>query len=86
MAHSRGVRARILGLGWCVSGNAPRSCATDRLRGRDDTLLIVGEHPNRLLCGIGTVLDLEGGAGMGKNRLLAEVARMAVGPDRPEDC
>jgi len=49
----------------------------DRVRGRDGELTLIGEHLDRLLSGVGTVVVIEGRAGMGKSRLLAEVARMA---------
>jgi DNA-binding CsgD family transcriptional regulator len=49
----------------------------DRVRGRDAELTLIGEHLDRLLSGVGTVVVIEGRAGMGKSRLLAEVAAMA---------
>src|SRR5437870_2087110 len=48
-----------------------------RVRGRDGELTALGEHLDRLLSGAGTVVLIEGAAGMGKSRLLAEVAAMA---------
>jgi DNA-binding CsgD family transcriptional regulator len=48
--------------------------STSRLRGRDTELTVIGSHLDRLLSGVGTVVVLEGHAGMGKSRLLAEVA------------
>src|SRR5260370_22258699 len=47
------------------------------VRGRDLELTALGEHLDQLLSGVGTVVLVEGGAGMGKSRLLAEVAAMA---------
>ena len=47
------------------------------VRGRDAELTILGQHLDQLLSGVGTVVLVEGGAGMGKSRLLAEVAAMA---------
>ena len=47
------------------------------IRGRDGELTTVGEQLDRLLAGEGAVLVVEGQAGMGKSRLLAEVATMA---------
>ena len=49
----------------------------ERVRGRDGELTLIGEHLGRLLSGVGTVVVIEGPAGMGKSRLLAEVASMA---------
>jgi DNA-binding CsgD family transcriptional regulator len=46
-------------------------------RGRDIELKAMGEHLDHLLSGAGTVVLIEGGAGMGKSRLLGEVAAMA---------
>src|ERR1700730_3293266 len=51
----------------------PRSNA-ERVRGRDAELTVIGSHLDRLLSGVGTVVVLEGRAGMGKSKLLAEVA------------
>ncbi|HEV3351884.1 MAG TPA: AAA family ATPase [Acidimicrobiales bacterium] len=48
-----------------------------RVRGRDGELTAVGKHLDHLLSGRGTVVLVEGAAGMGKTRLLAEVAAMA---------
>lgn len=50
---------------------------TQPVRGRDIELTALGEHLDQLLSGMGTVVLVEGGAGMGKSRLLAEVAAMA---------
>jgi DNA-binding CsgD family transcriptional regulator len=47
------------------------------IRGRDSELAVLGLHLDQLLSGIGTVVLVEGGAGMGKSRLLGEVAAMA---------
>ncbi|MGH9287232.1 MAG: helix-turn-helix transcriptional regulator [Acidimicrobiales bacterium] len=47
------------------------------IRGRDGELTAVGEQLDRLLAGEGAVLVIEGQAGMGKSRLLAEAATMA---------
>jgi DNA-binding CsgD family transcriptional regulator len=47
------------------------------LRGRDGELTILGQHLDQLLSGIGTVVLVEGAPGMGKSRLLAELAAMA---------
>ena len=38
---------------------------------------MLGQHLDQLLSGVGTVVLVEGGAGMGKSRLLGEVAAMA---------
>jgi DNA-binding CsgD family transcriptional regulator len=51
--------------------------ASQPLRGRDAELTALGGHLDRLLGGAGTVALIEGGAGMGKSRLLGEVATMA---------
>ena len=50
---------------------------TQPVRGRDIELTALSEHLDRLLSGVGTVVLVQGGAGMGKSRLLAEVAAMA---------
>jgi DNA-binding CsgD family transcriptional regulator len=47
------------------------------VRGRDIELTALGKHLDELRSGVGTVVLVEGGAGMGKSRLLAEVAAMA---------
>ncbi len=47
------------------------------LRGREAELTVLGQHLDQLLSGIGSVVLVEGGAGMGKSRLLGEVAGMA---------
>jgi DNA-binding CsgD family transcriptional regulator len=53
------------------------SATVSRLRGRDGELGVLGQHLDRLLSGIGSVVLVEGGAGMGKSRLLSEVGAMA---------
>jgi DNA-binding CsgD family transcriptional regulator len=47
------------------------------VRGRDAELMVLGQHLDQVLSGIGSVVLVEGGAGMGKSRLLGEVAEMA---------
>jgi len=47
------------------------------VRGRDAELTVLGQHLDQLLSGIGSVVLVEGGAGIGKSRLLGEVAAMA---------
>ena len=47
------------------------------VRGRDAELTLLGQHLDQLLSGFGSVVVVEGGAGMGKSRLLGEVAAMA---------
>ena len=47
------------------------------VRGRDGELTALGQHLDQLLSGIGSVVLVEGGAGMGKSRLLGELAEMA---------
>jgi DNA-binding CsgD family transcriptional regulator len=46
-------------------------------RGRDAELAILGSQLARVRSGVGAVLLMEGGAGMGKSRLLEEGARIA---------
>ena len=75
------VRAAPLG-GGTHEGAAPTRPAvasrpSSHLRGRDAVLVTIGEHLDKLLSGVGTVLVIEGEAGMGKTRLLDEVAQMA---------
>ena len=48
------------------------------LRGRDDELAAIGEHIAAVRHGTGGVILIEGPAGHGKTRLLAEVATMAT--------
>ncbi|MGA8371125.1 MAG: ATP-binding protein, partial [Acidimicrobiales bacterium] len=50
----------------CPNGPWPR-CRTE----------VLGQHLDQLLSGVGTVVVVEGGAGMGKSRLLKEAAAMA---------
>ena len=50
----------------------------ETVRGRGTELTVLGQQLDQLLSGVGTVVLVEGGAGMGKSRLLAEVATMAV--------
>jgi predicted ATPase len=47
------------------------------IRGRDSELASVGEQLARLRSGVGAVILVEGGAGIGKTRLLDEAAAMA---------
>ena len=47
------------------------------IRGRDAELAVLGEQFARVRSGSGAVLLIEGAAGMGKSRLIAEGARMA---------
>ena len=49
----------------------------ETVRGRDSELTVLGQQLDQLLSGVGTVVLVEGGAGMGKSRLLEEVAAMA---------
>jgi predicted ATPase len=49
------------------------------VRGRDIELTALRVHLDQVVSGAGTVALVEGGAGMGKSRLLAEVAAMARG-------
>src|SRR6202790_4757872 len=56
---------------------AVKTASSQVVRGRDTELTTLGQHLDRLLSGVGTVVLMEGGAGMGKSRLLGEVAAMA---------
>jgi DNA-binding CsgD family transcriptional regulator len=56
---------------------ATESAPIQAVRGRDAELTVLGQHLDQLLSGIGTVVLVVGGAGMGKSRLLGEVAAMA---------
>ena len=47
------------------------------VRGRDTELAALRGHLDQVLAGAGTVTLVEGGAGLGKSRLLAEAAAMA---------
>ena len=47
------------------------------LRGHDAELTVLGQHLDQLLSGVGTVVVVDGGAGIGKSRLLGEVTAMA---------
>lgn len=47
------------------------------VHGRDAELAVLGQHLDQLLSGIGSVLLVEGGAGIGKSRLLGQAAAMA---------
>src|SRR5258706_13209546 len=48
------------------------------VRGRDDELGVVESHLDDLATGTGTVLMVEGQAGMGKSRFLDEVEALAL--------
>src|SRR5258708_36409176 len=48
------------------------------VRGRDDELGVVESHLDDLATGTGTVLMVEGRAGMGKSRFLDEVEALAL--------
>jgi predicted ATPase len=56
---------------------ATRGGHTHAIRGRDAELTVLGQHLDDLLSGVGTVVLVEGGAGMGKSRLLGEAEVMA---------
>ena len=56
---------------------ATESRSSSVVRGRDAELTLFGQHLDQLLSGTGTVVVVEGGAGMGKSRLLVELAAMA---------
>jgi DNA-binding CsgD family transcriptional regulator len=47
------------------------------VRGRDDDLATIERHLDQLLSGIGSVIVVEGAAGLGKSRLLKEAVTMA---------
>jgi DNA-binding CsgD family transcriptional regulator len=47
------------------------------VRGRDDVLGAVSAQLDRVRTGVGSVVMLEGGAGLGKSRLLTEITAMA---------
>ena len=53
------------------------SAPLQTVRGRDAELTILGQHLDQLLSGVGAVVLVEGGAGLGKSRLVGEVAAMA---------
>jgi predicted ATP-dependent serine protease len=53
------------------------SAFSTTIRGRDPELAAVGEQLARVRSGSGSVLLIEGAAGMGKSRLIAEGVRMA---------
>src|SRR6478672_9796655 len=51
--------------------------AVGEVYGRDAELALIRDELHGLAEGAGTILVIEGGAGMGKSRLLAEAARLA---------
>src|SRR5580700_7178312 len=55
----------------------PDTSLVQIVRGRETELAIFGQHLDQLLSGVGSVVLVEGGAGMGKSRLLGEVSEMA---------
>ena len=57
---------------------APKD-TTQPLRGRDSEVAALAAHLDQLRAGAGTVTLIEGGAGMGKSRLLNEIATIARG-------
>ena len=58
--------------------DATRGESSLPLRGRNRMLTTIGSHLDRLLSGSGTVLVIEGRAGMGKSRLLDEIAAIGM--------
>jgi DNA-binding CsgD family transcriptional regulator len=54
-----------------------RPAFSPTIRGRDRELAVLGELLDRVRSGSGTVLLIEGAAGMGKSRLIGEGVRMA---------
>jgi DNA-binding CsgD family transcriptional regulator/DNA-binding Lrp family transcriptional regulator len=56
---------------------APASASSPAIRGRDAELGALGELLDRVRSGSGSVLLIEGAAGMGKSRLIAEGEKMA---------
>ena len=55
----------------------PDPSLVQTVRGREAELATLGQHLDHLLSGVGSVVLVEGGAGMGKSRLLGEVSEMA---------
>lgn len=49
------------------------------IRGRDEELAVVDEMIDKLLDGVSSIVLVEGGAGMGKSRLLGEAVEIARG-------
>jgi hypothetical protein len=56
---------------------APASAFSPTIRGRDAELAALGEQFAQVRSGSGSVLLIEGAAGMGKSRLITEGVRMA---------
>jgi predicted ATPase len=56
---------------------ATERAAVQSVRGRDAEVAVLGQRLDQVLSGTGSVVLVEGGAGMGKSRLLGEVAAMA---------
>src|ERR1019366_7067053 len=56
---------------------ATERAAVQSVRGQDAEVAVLGQHLEQVLSGTGSVVLVEGGAGMGKSRLLVEVAAMA---------
>ncbi len=56
-----------------------RSEVAQPVRGRDSELAALAAHLDRLHAGIGTIALIEGGAGLGKSRLLREAENLARG-------
>ena len=65
------------GAGFRAGAGLPGVDPSQPVRGRDAELAVLREHLDQLLSGAGTVALIEGGDGMGKSRLLREVATMA---------
>ena len=58
-------------------GRATDRASSHTLRGREGERTILGQQLDQLLSGVGAVVLVEGAAGMGKSRLLVELAEMA---------
>src|SRR5713226_6704158 len=76
-SHDPAIRKRALPLGYARREGRMQTVPVREFHGRDAELALVRSELDRLSDGAEAVIVIEGAAGMGKSRLLAEVAAIA---------